>query len=335
MADQKTIAEDLEAAVEQLGLEETHEEESPEVAAEEVVATEEVPAEEAPVDAPETPEKPVGKVETAKIKAPVDWGPKLRQEFAKLPPHIQEKIHSREIEVSNVLQQTARERRTAQQFGQVVSEFRGLMAAEGVHDPIAGVRGLLSTTAQLAMGNQQTKARKIADLIKHYNVDIQTLDALLAGEAPPQGGQFEQLLEQRLAPVNQLLQQIEENKRNQMYQTHQMATQTVSEFKSDPKNEFYEDVRLAMADFLDYAAAHNQPLTLQEAYDRACAMNPEIAEVIMQRRAAGRGEVSAGHAAQKKRAASSVSGRKSGVEDESGGSIRDALKSAMGQSGRI
>jgi hypothetical protein len=161
----------------------------------------------------------------------------------------------------------------------------------------------------------------------------------LAGESPQQNpnAQLEQLIDQRLAPVNQLMQQIEENRKNQVYQVQNQATQTIEQFKADQKNEFFDDVKLTMADFLDMAAQHNQHMSLQEAYDRACAMNPEIAQTIMERRAQGRGQTTAGHAEAKKRAASSVSGKASGNSNarEEGLSIREALESAMGDAGRI
>ena len=88
----------------------------------------------------------VAKQPKSKLKAPVDWGPKLRAEFSKLPETVQKAIHDREVAVNNVFQQTAQERRVAQEFSRISTEFAGLMAAEGVQDPLQGVRGLLMTS---------------------------------------------------------------------------------------------------------------------------------------------------------------------------------------------
>lgn len=299
-------------------------------------AEEEVPREKAEKEGEPVPE-PVAKQPKTKLKAPVDWGPKLRAEFSKLPETVQKAIHDREVAVNNVFQQTAQERRVAQEFSRITTEFAGLMAAEGVQDPLQGVRGLLMTTAQLAMGNQQMKAAKIAQLIRHYNVDIETLDATLVGEQPKaQQQQPQPISDPRLDYVFNRLQQAE---RQQQQNLHYKANQTIHEFGADPQNEFFDDVRESMADFLEVAAQHGQQMSLKQAYDRACAIHPEVSQMIAERTAQQRGAASAERAAGKMNAASSISGRPSsgmtGGGDMEGGSIRDILEAQFSQTGRI
>ena len=280
--------------------------------------------------------EPVAKQPKTKLKAPVDWGPKLRAEFVKLPETVQKAIHDREAAVNNVFQQTAQERRVAQEFSRITTEFAGLMAAEGVQDPLQGVRGLLMTTAQLAMGNQHMKAQKIAQLIRHYGVDIETLDAALVGEAPKAQPQPQQIADPRLDYVFNRLQQAE---RQAQQSLHTKANQTIHEFGADPQNEFFDDVRVSMADFLEVAAQHGQQMSLKQAYDRACAIHPEVSQMIAERTAQRRGASSAERAAGKMNAASSISGRQStgmtGGSDMEGGSIRDILEAQFSQTGRI
>lgn len=344
MADQETqtessLEEDLASVIDQMDLEdgpgEEEETHRPEAEPEEAEAEAEVPAEEAPEGEPEQPEQPA-----VRLKPPIDWSPSLKNEFKNLKPEVQQAIHQREVAISNVLQNTAHERRLAQSFNNVVNQYRGLMAAEGVQDPLQGVQGLLMTTAQLAMGSKQQKAAKIADLIKHYSIDIETLDTMLAGQYQPnqEDNRLEQMLNQRLAPVDQLLQQLNQQRQYQYQQVENDAYQTIEQFGSDPNNEFFDDVRLAMADFLDVAAQRNQQMSLQEAYDRACAMNPEIAQIMAQRRSGQMAQSQSQRLAQKRGAASSIRGtRASGGATASadGDSIRDILESQLSGGGRV
>jgi len=151
-----------------------------------------------------------------RYSAPPDW-PKDTN-YAELPEAAQAYIHQREVHVNQMLQNVAHERRMAQQFQQVVEPFKGLMAAEGVQDPLAAVHGLMNTTAQLAMGAPEQKARKIADLINHYRVDLEILDKTLAGQMPenPEQAKIEQLINQRLGGIEQRFQQMDQQRQYAM-----------------------------------------------------------------------------------------------------------------------
>jgi hypothetical protein len=325
--ERESVGDDLRHVIETLEAEtvEGHEEPQETEAGAPEETQEEVPAQEARDSEQPAPE-PV------KIKPPLDWSPTLKQSFKELPNEVQQAIHDREVAVNNVMQQTANDRRMAQEFNNVVGEFRGLMAAEGVQNPLQGVRGLLATTAQLAMGNKEAKANKIAQLIKHYNVDIETLDQALVGEAPQQ--------QQPPADprIDWMMNQMQQAQQAQQQQVVQGANQTIHEFAADPNNEFFDDVRMVMADFLDVSAKNGQHMSIQEAYDRACASNPEIAQIQAQRRAQQSGMNAEQHLQQKNNAAASISGKASGgssAQPMEGGSIRDILETLTEGSGRI
>jgi hypothetical protein len=265
-----------------------------------------------------------------RVSPPVDWP---EEEFSKLPQAAQQRIHNREVQVSQLLQQTAEQRRMADTFMKVVEPFKPLMAAEGVRDPIQAVQGLMNTTALLATGQPQQKAHKIAELVRHYNIDIEELDKALAGETQkPQMSPFEQQLAQRMAGMEQHF-QMQEQQRQQAMQGR--AAQNIEQFASDPKNEYFPEVRTIMADFLDIATRNGQIMSLEEAYNRACAVHPEISQRIAQKRAQQHGP----NATQKRKAASSVKGSAgTSPEPESteGMDIRDILERQIpGGDGRI
>ena len=303
-------------------------EESTEVQAE-AETSEETPVKPEEEQPPEAEPEPQPSSETPRYSAPVDWPKDL--EYGELPEKAQEYIHQREVQVNQMLQSTAQERRTAQQFQlrpgrfagwlftvarnrclqherrtaqqfqQVVEPFRGLMAAEGVQDPLAAVQGLMNTTAQLAMGAPEQKARKIADLIQHYGVDLEVLDKTLAGQVPenPEQARFEQMLNQRLGGIEQRFNQIESQREMARQQS---AGQAIQQFAQDPAHEFFPQVRTIMADFLDIATKRGQEMSLDEAYQRACMAHDEVSKTIAQRNM----QQNKPAVDQKKRAASSV-----------------------------
>jgi hypothetical protein len=279
-------------------------EETTEETAEEAVSGEVAEA------APDT-DAPADEPRTKSSSPPVSWGVTNKQEWDKLPNGVREEITAREQQVNQLFQQTADDRRTATQFNQLVTAYAPVIAAEGVQNPIEAIQGLMNITATLQQGGPQQKAERVAGLIKHYGIDIGMLDNVLAGEpvADPQQQQFSQMLDQRLAPVNQLLEQFNQTKQQQEFQTQQEAGQTVEQFGADPKNEFFHDVREVMADFLDMAAQRGQNMSLEQAYDRACALNPEIANIVASKRAQELQATSQANMAGKRNAASSVAGR--------------------------
>jgi len=98
--------------------------------------------------------------------------------------------------------------------------------------------------------------------------------------------------------------------------------------------EFLNDVRHDMADLIDLAHKHGRQLSLQEAYDRACAVHPEVSKVMETRKRQQSIVGNNSSIAAKRNAASSISGRMAG----SGGvnsdmSTRDMLQAAWDSQG--
>lgn len=294
---------------------------------------------EAPEKIPETPEgsdpselrAEVDKPKpAAEAKPPVDWSPALREHWGKLPPEVRQKIADRERHIAVTMQETTAARHLANDFIRAIEPYRGLMAAEGVQNPIQAVEGLMRVTAVLSMGAPQQKAERIAGLVKHYGVDIELLDQALAGSLPapdPNQQAFQRMLDERMAPVNQLLSRLGQAEQQQGQQMYGQAQQSIEQFGADPKNEFFEDVRYDMADFLDMAAQRGVSMSLKEAYDRACALHPEIQQVIAKRNPVSIQD--------KRRAATSLPSRGSSGGGKGEMSLRDEIASHFPDEGRI
>ena len=273
----------------------------------------------------ETPAGEAPKEKAASSKAPAGWSPTNREQWANIPDSVKEQITKREKEIDLALKKTTEERRVAQQLAKTVQPYQQAMVAAGYQDPFQAIDTLMRTESMLRGGTVQEKAETIGRLIHQYGVDIQALDGILAGQPqqPSQNSELEQLLDQRLAPVQQYMQQVQQTQQMAAQQQQAEAQQQVQQFSA----EFFDDVRMDMADLMDMAAKRGVEMTLQDAYDKACALHPEISKVVKQREAEQR-LIEAGQQAAKKKAAASASltGRQSGVPaKDGGGSLRDTI----------
>lgn len=259
------------------------------------------------------------------LNAPISWGASAREHWKEVPDSVKQQVLKRENQIATALESGKENRKVGERFMDVVNKFHPIIAAEGVTDPVQGFHGLMETMAGLRMGTPHQKAALIAKFIHGYGVDINELDGILAGQQtgqpaqPTQNSQLEALLEQKMAPVTQFMNDIERQKQIKNQQLQQVTNAEVADFAS--KHEFYEDVRMDMADLLDLATKNGRKMSLQQAYDAACAANPEVQGALQTRN-------NQANLASKRNAASSISGRKAGGGSAQPESLRAALMQA-------
>jgi hypothetical protein len=273
---------------------------------------------------PEQPQK--------SIRAPQSWKPLARESWETLPDSVKEEVSRREAEINTRLQEGAESRKVGEQFKQVVEKFSPVIAAEGVQNPIEGVQNLLGTISSLRMGTPTQKATLMAGLIQNYGIDLQMLDTALAASVNP--GAIPYAPQAPMPPpadprVDKLFTMIDQAKQQKQQQSMQAANSEVATFGQS--HEFFEDVREEMADLIEVFDKRGVELSLEDAYNRAIAMHPEISQVMQQRQAVQ----SAGASTERtRRAASSIKGSPSkGAPKKTGTSLRDALEDAFDQAG--
>lgn len=263
-------------------------------------------------------------------KPPLDWGPGVREEWKKLPDSVKKHLHERDQHVNTMLQDGAQHRKMGENFLNLAAPYKAVMQAEGIDNPLQAVDGLFKTVGTLRMGSQAEKANTIARLVNVYGVDITALDNALVGNTQANDiDPIEAMINKRMGPVNDLLNQFNQSRENASHQEQARINQDIGQFSQTA--EFFEDVRNDMADFMDVAAKNNVPLTLKQAYDRACAMNPEISSLMSRRNSDKTLLSNSKTMARKTNAASSIRSRSSGGMTNSGNdsSIRGALLNAF------
>lgn len=261
---------------------------------------EDPPAEDPPAEDPPPPEDKLD-------KAPVNWSAGARESWKDLPDAVKAQVQKREIEMNKALQGGSQSRKSGEAFDKLSDRYASVIAAEGIQSPLEGYERVLQTMSTMRMGSPQQKASQIAAFITAYNVDIGMLDDMLVGKTGEPNGpnaHLSKLIDERMAPVNQLLDRVNQAEAQRTDTVAADAKKGVDVFSTTA--EFIEDVRMDMADLMDLAANRNEVLTLKQAYDKACMMNPEVAKIIQTRNTSNSIEA-------KRKAAASIKGRKSGA----------------------
>jgi hypothetical protein len=272
-----------------------------------------------------------------RTKAPASWKAEEREGWEATPEPAKAAILRREREVDTALRESSAARQFAQQFMDTIAPYRQYIAADN-STPLVAVRNMMQTAAILSGAPPGRRAAEVARMIQHFGIDVNLLDEALAatfsGKQPATdpNEQLLRLVDQRLAPVQQFIQQSQSVQAQQTQQLRDSAATEWGEFSSKPEFEYAEDVREDMADILDLAARRGQTMDLSTAYARATMLHPTISKLIEQKNSAKSAAQQTAAARRAKDAAaslgSSAPSREAG-SDEDGGSIREALASSI------
>jgi len=264
----------------------------------------------------------------AGINAPIGYSAEEREAWKDVPLLVQQRITEREKEIADTVANTGEYRRTHTAMTNLAQSYAPILAAEGAETPMAAVEGLFRTVAELRMGNPQQTAQKMAQLISHYNIDISMLDHALSGAPMPNPEQtaMQKMIDERMAPVQQFL-NMQKGQAQQQKQASQQAVNTeLQTFAAKPEAEFLSDVRMDMADLIDLASKRGVQMSFEDAYAKACSINPSITKVLADRAliAGGKKADSKANASSSLRSVPGVAGQSS-----SDGSLRGDILAAM------
>lgn len=274
-------------------------------------------------------------------RAPQAWRPETREHWGQLPEPVRAEISRREVEVQRTLQESAEARRSFDAVMKTIEPYQAFIRAEN-SNPLQAIDNLMSTAARLRTGTAPELAQLVAGIVNQFgtgrfgNQFIELLDGALAGQAPrvdPQQAALEQALNQRLAPVQNMLTQFQQAQAAQQQRVAQQAQSQVGQFLQ--RAEFGEDVREEMADLLETAQRRGQNLSLVDAYKKACMLNDRVRSVL-QSRAKSRGAQTKTQAAQRARSAAvSVTGAApAGALRQDPTDVRSAIEAAIAMSSR-
>jgi hypothetical protein len=264
------------------------------------------------------------------LKAPAGWNAAEREAFKVWPKELQETAIRRERDYAVAIQKHAEGARFGQQVQQRIAPFVQPILAQG-GDPLQTMESLFRTAYTLDSGTPQQKAALVAQILNGYGVDLDLVNAQLGpGTAQPQAQHVDPdtLVRQTEERVMRTLQQ------QRMQSMVERETAAMEDFAAS--HEHFEDVRETMADLLDVAAKRGKKLTPEEAYTRACSLDPTVSGILEQRKAAAQANASQASTQRSRDAASSIRGQPTGGSPtpQSNG-LRGDIEAAWGElSGR-
>lgn len=261
-------------------------------------------------------------------KPPVGWKADAREAWGAVPPAAQQAIAAREKEVSVLMQNTSESRRAAKMFAEAITPYQSTMQNLGYDSPVEAVKGVMQSADAMMRGTTSQKAAAAAQIIKDFGIDINALDSALVGaDVTPSQTQPSNEVSPEMQEIRDFMQLQKTQQLNSQEQARTTAHQEVDTFTQSA--EFISDVRMDMADLLDLAAGRNETLSMDDAYHKACMMNPTVSKVIQQREKQTASNENATLLAKKRTAASSVTGNRAGNTTARGPqSITESLNAA-------
>jgi hypothetical protein len=236
---------------------------------------------------------------------------------------VRAEVHRREREAAHVMQETTQARQVQDYLGGLQQQFAPALQAEGV-DVLTASANLMQLSSRLRFGTGHEKAQLAAQIIHNYGVDVNALadaiDAMRSGQAPQQFAPQQQPQEFRDSRLDQLLEA-------QQARILERATSEVDKFGNG--KEFFDDVREDMADILDLYTKRGIDIPLEQAYERACRLHPEIGKVLAARDQAVKAGNLNGSTQRARAAASSVRGTPAAVSTSAPSTLRGQIEAAM------
>ena len=264
-------------------------------------------------DEPETPVDNATDDHTA--QAPSSWKKDISEKWSELPPEVRAEIHRRESDYHKGIEQYKQAAEQAEYLQQAIAPYMQNIQASGV-PPAQALQHLLGVEHTLRNGTAEQKTKLIAEIARDYGVNLEDITP-----APPLDPQVQQLIQQ-----NRHLQQFQQT----VQQQQQSAVKSeIERFRDNPENVHFEEVREDMAVLLETGRAAN----LQDAYDMAVWMRPEIRQTLVQTQRA-EAEKRAAEQQRKQRAKTAAGSVKGSANSKatsvsSNASLRDTLTAAL------
>jgi hypothetical protein len=219
-------------------------------------------------------------------KAPVSWGAKRNELWAKVPSEIRTIINKRESEIQQGMSQAGRIKQIADEYHQIVMPFENVIRSMNT-TPREAITNVMQTATALIIGTQAQKCAILTEMVQRYGVDVAEFDKALTaalkggGQRQPNSqphneGQLDPRILKSLQPLFSLQQRLEQAEGRNNERLQQEAVEAINSVENET---YFEDVRDDMADIMEISAKRGHIMTIKEAYTKACQIHPEISKL--------------------------------------------------------
>lgn len=263
-------------------------------------------------------------------KAPQSWRQEIKAHFDALPPEVQDEIIRRESDFNKGIQKYAEDAKYAQSLRPVFEQWMPYLSSLKI-SPEQAFTSLINSEYTLRNGSPLQKQQALMTLAQSYGIDLGYQQQDQAAVDPNVQQAFS-----RVQQLEQYIHNLEYNKQQEAARQQQAEQadllRQIQEFSNGSSAPHFEQVREDMAQLLSAGYAN----TLEDAYEKAIWANPDIRASLLKSEEAKRIQEKAELANKAKAKALSVTGSPSGAAVPIvGASIRDDLKAAFGNQGRL
>lgn len=216
---------------------------------------------------------------------PSTWTATAKAEYAKLPEVVRNEIKKRESDFQKGIGQYKQAADFGSRIDGVLRPYAQIIREKG-GTPEGVISSLLQTAYALQTGTPQQKAQLLLQTAQQYGADMTIFGQKPADGQQQQDPNIEAIIQQRLAPVLQELnqfksqftttQQQREQQEQQTLASQIEAFRTATDERGQPKHVYFDNVRGTMAALIDSGDAK----TLEEAYGMACRAHPEVSKLV-------------------------------------------------------
>lgn len=194
-------------------------------------------------------------------KAPGTWKKEAQEKFSTIPEDLQEEILRREEDFLRGIGQYTDSKRFADEVRRVVQPYEAMIRAEGGTVPTA-IAQLMHTAYQLRFAPPAEKTQLFRELAANFGVDLNGVTSEEANIDPNIDA-----LQRELATIRQAIYQQQSTAEQQIYSDVHSEIQSFAQGRPH-----FDQVSEAMGTLIETGQAKS----LQDAYDKAVWMNPDI-----------------------------------------------------------
>lgn len=216
-------------------------------------------------------QQPQAQAQAVVTQAPSSWSPEARAKWDTLPPEVRAQALKREQDISRVVQQSADRVKRVEGLEKIIEPHKGLLS-KAYASPEAGITDLLNTFRAA----HDNPLGFVAWFCQSRGIDPRQLSGVSSSASAPQDPNLAALLNR----VQGLEGQLTQRQQAEEQQFTSQAQKLFEEFVADPKNSYVQEVQAKMAELLEKGMAEG----LQDAYDQAIYMRPDLREKIFQER---------------------------------------------------
>ena len=115
-------------------------------------------------------------------RAPQSWKGDSKKVWAELPLNVRQEVVRRERETTKVMQEAAHTRQQMSQVQEALAPHMDRINSVYGGNSVQAINNLLVIERRLFNDTPADKAQLMANMIKQFNIDLPTLDALLSGQ---------------------------------------------------------------------------------------------------------------------------------------------------------